>query len=261
MAIYRNGKKVESIYRNGKAVTGVYRNGVKLWDKGNPETIHGLRLDLGDVENKLYLQYALSVTTGNQRDYYVDVNLGDNVLRLAGDMMGRIKGSLTNGILTWSGVTITDEKLWVGKEIEIAIKADSRTKYADSVTYPALHKATYVFNDEHLTPDSKLHTAIRVISSNGRYMTMVLKLKDENALSYSGLPTEQNYRFKDGQNYYSAVKEWLVPSASYDLALDGANVQMAVEYHNLQERYSNESWIETPKVDKTIKVRVKGIIK
>ena len=117
MAIYRNGKKVGSIYRKGKAVTGVYRNGVKLWDKGNPETIHGLRLELGDIESKLYLQYALSVTTGNQRDYYVDVNLGDNVLRLAGDMMGRIKGSLTNGILTWSGITITDEKLWVGKKI------------------------------------------------------------------------------------------------------------------------------------------------
>lgn len=274
MAIYRNGKKVTGIYRQGRAFTGVYRGGRKLFGVGEPEAIQGLIVEVVEPDgfrrgkNELDLHYAINTISGNQREYYVDLLLGTKVLRLAGDMTGRIKGTYQNGTLTWSGVKVTDENLYIGKLIDVKIKHGASEKLYDSATYPETNKAVYEFKNANVNSESQFVAHVREYYNNttdGMYQVITVD-GDKVANSNGVFPKFENYTYVAKMGYSagtfnSATMQRDIYPAYYNMFYTSRDIKDELEYKNLYQYRQNEVKIVTPAADKIIQLKIKGIIK
>lgn len=277
MAIYRNGKKVTGIYRQGRAFTGVYRGGRKLFGVGEPEAIQGLVLEAVEAEtgtkkgaNELDFHYALNTISGNQREYYVDLLLGTKVLRLAGDMTGRIKGEYKDGVLTWSGVKVTDENLYIGKLIDVKIKHGASEVLYATATYPKTDKAVYEFKNVNVNSESQFVAHVReYYNTPSDAMFQYITVDGHNAAvaNINGkYPTFENYTYVAKQGYgagtfNSATMQRDIFSSKYKLFYEPRDIKDEVEYKNLYQYRQNEVKIVTPAADKIIQFKIKGIIK
>ena len=277
MAIYRNGKKATGIYRNGKALAGVYRGGKKLFGIGEPAEIKGLVLEATGAADELDLHYALRAISGNQREYYVDLLLGVKTLRLAGDMTGRIKGVYKNGTLTWSGVKITDENLYIGKLLDVKVKYGASEVLYDSATYPESGRAVYDFKDTHVASNSSFVTHVRLysngLSSIGGIQTSTdamaqrITVNGEKVANANAVfPDVEKYTYVAKGKYSagtftSATMSRPIFMTHYALFHEPQTVSDEVTFKNLVATRQNEVKIVTPAVDKTIQLKVKGIIK
>ena len=275
MAIYRNGKKVTGIYRQGRAFTGVYRGGRKLFGVGEPEAIQGLVLEAVEAEtgtkkgaNELDFHYALNTISGNQREYYVDLLLGTKVLRLAGDMTGRIKGEYKDGVLTWSGVKVTDENLYIGKLIDVKIKHGASEVLYLTATYPEVNKAVYEFKNANVNSESQFVAHVREYYNNttdGMYQRITVdgqRVADPNGV----FPKFENYTYVAKMGYgagtfNSATMQRKIYFVNYPLFHTPRDIKDEVEYKNLYQFRQNEVKIVTPAADKIIQFKIKGIIK
>ena len=256
MAIYRQGKKVTGIYRDGRAVTGIYRDGKKLWDKGTPQQVYGLIVEPVSVSDGMYLEHALKNTSSGQSSNYVDVPLGSKTVRVAGDGIGVVKGKLINGYLTWDSVKITDEDVWIGKELPVRMHVSSVSIKCTDVTWTGENMGEFKFNSVGFSPSTKI-VLYKYGESSGKQAYAYEVWANDGLLSE--VRGEWSVVSRE-------VNRYTLSTGSDIEVLEGENnVRVVIENTGLKTGSTKQQscglFVNTPSLYKTVYLRVKGLIR
>lgn len=132
MAIYKGGKEIKGVYHNGRTIKGVYHQGRQVWGKeAEVLPVYGVQLEALTGEDALWLEYALEHGT-------VDMTVGGQVLRVAGDTTDLNAGRYDEGLLMWDSVALTTAQVAVNAYVEVHVVCEEQTVQADEKVFGQL---------------------------------------------------------------------------------------------------------------------------